>query len=166
MTTNPLKVLALCAAAMIGFASGASAATISGIETARLERGAQSNVVVIPVARRGHYQGNRWSAHRGRQGYRVYRGRQGYQGYRGYRGRHGYRGYYGWRGGYRGWGYPGYYGPNIYIAPYGYYDDGPTYYSAPPAGNRCAYWHRQCVKNWGSGNSNYYGCMRYEKCAP
>ncbi len=29
---------------------------------------------------------------------------------------------------------------------------------------RCRYWHRRCVRNWGYGNSNYYGCMRYHGC--
>lgn len=30
--------------------------------------------------------------------------------------------------------------------------------------SRCDYWHRRCVVNWGRGNSNYYGCMRYHNC--
>jgi len=29
---------------------------------------------------------------------------------------------------------------------------------------RCGYWHRRCVRNWGYGNSNYFGCMRYHGC--
>ena len=29
---------------------------------------------------------------------------------------------------------------------------------------RCRHWHRRCVRNWGYGNSNYYGCMRYHGC--
>jgi hypothetical protein len=28
----------------------------------------------------------------------------------------------------------------------------------------CRHWHRRCVRNWGYGNSNYYGCMRYHGC--
>jgi len=31
-------------------------------------------------------------------------------------------------------------------------------------GRSCRYWHRRCVRNWGYGNSNYYGCMRYHGC--
>jgi len=28
----------------------------------------------------------------------------------------------------------------------------------------CSYWRRQCIRNWGYGNRNYYGCMRYHGC--
>jgi len=28
----------------------------------------------------------------------------------------------------------------------------------------CRHWHRRCVRNWGYGNSNYFGCMRYHGC--
>ncbi|WP_147361483.1 hypothetical protein [Dichotomicrobium thermohalophilum] len=39
----------------------------------------------------------------------------------------------------------------------------PRYYGRR-YGGRCAYWHRRCVRNWGYGNANYYGCMRYHGC--
>lgn len=47
-----------------------------------------------------------------------------------------------------------------------YYDDydyGDDYY-ANDYGSSCDYWHRRCVRNWGSRNSNYYGCMKYHRC--
>jgi len=28
----------------------------------------------------------------------------------------------------------------------------------------CGYWRRQCGRNWGYGNSNYRGCLRYHGC--
>ena len=29
---------------------------------------------------------------------------------------------------------------------------------------RCEHWHNQCAHNWGYGNPDYYGCMRYHGC--
>jgi len=29
---------------------------------------------------------------------------------------------------------------------------------------RCGYWRKRCGANWGYGNSNYYGCLRYHGC--
>lgn len=60
------------------------------------------------------------------------------------------------------------YGPRYdYSVPffygYPYYGYPYSYGYAYPSG-RCAYWHRRCVANWGYGNSNYYGCMRYYGC--
>lgn len=48
--------------------------------------------------------------------------------------------------------------PFIFSYPYPY-----AYRYAYPS-DRCAYWHRRCVANWGYRNSNYYGCMRYYGC--
>lgn len=31
-------------------------------------------------------------------------------------------------------------------------------------GRSCRHWSRRCARNWGYGNSNYYGCMRYHGC--
>lgn len=31
-------------------------------------------------------------------------------------------------------------------------------------GGRCTYWRRRCAANWGYGNSNFYGCLRYYGC--
>ena len=59
----------------------------------------------------------------------------------------------------------GFYTP---IVPYFYRDYLPYDYAydyALPAGP-CEYWHRRCVANWGYGNSNYYGCMRFHRCLP
>jgi hypothetical protein len=70
--------------------------------------------------------------------------------------------------------YP-YYGDDFY---YGYYpftlNDYPPYvnahpprYSARPSrsvNRSCRYWSGRCAANWGSGNSNYYGCLRYHGC--
>lgn len=46
---------------------------------------------------------------------------------------------------------PYYYRPYVY-RPYRY------------SGSRCAYWSRRCAANWGYGNNNYYGCLRYHGC--
>lgn len=35
---------------------------------------------------------------------------------------------------------------------------------APRYNDRCAYWHRRCVENWGYNNPDYRGCMRYYGC--
>jgi hypothetical protein len=45
----------------------------------------------------------------------------------------------------------------------GYDDD---YYRSPPprVSRGCRSVHRACESNWGYGNSDYYGCMRYEGC--
>jgi hypothetical protein len=48
-----------------------------------------------------------------------------------------------------------------------YVDAHPPRYSPRPQRQRsrsCAYWGDRCAENWGEGNSNYYGCMRYEGC--
>jgi hypothetical protein len=39
-------------------------------------------------------------------------------------------------------------------------DDGYGYSSY----DRCTYWSYRCAQNWGYGNSNYYGCLRYHGC--
>ena len=152
MSTSLLKALAFCAivAATAGLASTASATTLAGANGVRLDTASQTETLVTPVARRGYH------------GYRSYHGYRGYRGHSGWR--RGYRGYYGYRRPY--YGYRGYWGPTVYIDPYydGYYD-APRYYRAPRAKGNCAYWSRQCAKNWGNGNSNYRGCMRYQGCA-
>jgi len=28
----------------------------------------------------------------------------------------------------------------------------------------CGHWRRACSRNWGYGNNNYYGCLRYHGC--
>lgn len=48
-----------------------------------------------------------------------------------------------------------------------YVEAHPPRYSPRPQRKRsrsCAYWSDRCTENWGSGNSNYYGCMRYQGC--
>jgi len=30
--------------------------------------------------------------------------------------------------------------------------------------SRCSGWSRRCDQRWGSGNSDYFGCMRYHGC--
>lgn len=57
-----------------------------------------------------------------------------------------------------------YVSPYIYSIPYGYYYPyrSRRYYGLP----RCTKWHRRCVRNWGYGNRNYRGCMRYHGCRP
>ncbi len=51
-----------------------------------------------------------------------------------------------------------------------YYDYDPYYYSgydytpAPAPGGSCSRWSRRCTANWGYGNPDYWGCMRYHGC--
>ncbi len=40
----------------------------------------------------------------------------------------------------------------------------PSYGYYRHSGGRCSHWARQCANNWGHGNSNYYGCLRYHRC--
>jgi hypothetical protein len=70
---------------------------------------------------------------------------------------------------YRHYGGGYYYGP----APFTLNDYAPYVYAHPPrydarpsrAVNRsCRYWSGRCAANWGSGNNNYYGCLRYHGC--
>ncbi|MFN0263781.1 hypothetical protein ACKTEK_07880 [Tepidamorphus sp. 3E244] len=37
-------------------------------------------------------------------------------------------------------------------------------YRSRPARNSCSYWSRRCTANWGYGNNDYRGCMRYYGC--
>lgn len=57
---------------------------------------------------------------------------------------------------------PYYYRPDYY-RPY-YYRPYYRSYRYPPYGGRCSYWSRRCAGNWGYGNHNYYGCLRYHRC--
>lgn len=75
-----------------------------------------------------------------------------------------YRPYYGPRYRYPRYGYPhyyrGYYYPRVWWG-------APAYVPPPrvviPAG-RCARWANACAANWGYGNRDYYGCLRYHGC--
>jgi len=63
-------------------------------------------------------------------------------------------------------GYPRYYYDDdpYHILPYPY-PRYPRYYQSPRnQGGGCAYWSRRCAANWGYGNRNYRGCMRYYGC--
>jgi hypothetical protein len=31
-------------------------------------------------------------------------------------------------------------------------------------GYSCARWREACAENWGYGNNDYYGCLRYHGC--
>ncbi len=53
---------------------------------------------------------------------------------------------------------PFYFGPNYY------YYDRPYYYPHYRHYGRCGYWSHRCAENWGYGNSNFYGCLRYYGC--
>lgn len=57
----------------------------------------------------------------------------------------------------------------FYLGPYYYdryyYDPYPYYgYRYRRHSSRCAYWSRRCARNWGYGNNDYYGCLRYHRC--
>ncbi len=148
MATNPLKALAFSAVAtaalVLSDSSGAMATIAAGPQAGDQAAIIKTAAAVVPVSR--HYGRHRWRG--------------------GYRGRGYYVAPY--------WGYsPGYYyGYPVFGGPYFYYGGPPYDNYSPPVENppvasgRCSYWHQQCVKNWGSNNPNYYGCMRYEKCAP
>ena len=67
---------------------------------------------------------------------------------------------------YRGpyYGYPSYdyYDPPVHYEPYyGGYDYTPT---PPPRRGSCWRWKRRCQANWGYGNEDFWGCMRYHGC--
>lgn len=82
-----------------------------------------------------------------------------------------YYGYYGYRR-------HRYYSPYDYRPYYGgyrpsYYDSyRPTYdsysYTRPKRyrkyGGNCSRWSKRCGANWGYGNSDYIGCMKYHSC--
>jgi len=38
------------------------------------------------------------------------------------------------------------------------------YYGYGPRYGRCDYWRKRCIANWGYGNPDFYGCMRYHGC--
>lgn len=42
-----------------------------------------------------------------------------------------------------------------------YYRPAPRYRARP---SRCQHWSRKCAANWGYGNKNWRGCMRYHGC--
>jgi hypothetical protein len=49
--------------------------------------------------------------------------------------------------------------PNYYYNDDYYYEARPSY-----SGGRCAHWRNECADNWGYGNSDYYGCLKYHNC--
>ncbi len=164
MAMHPLRAFAFCATAAVLAFSGSTGvmATIAGGPNAGDQAAMMKTttpVIQVSTYRRPHNQGH-WNGHRD-----WHRGDHDW-----------HRGYRGWRGGYRGWGYvapywgyPGYYyggDPYFYYGGPPYDNYSPPDESQPVTSGRCSYWHQQCVKNWGSANSNYTGCMRYEKCAP
>ena len=58
--------------------------------------------------------------------------------------------------------YPYYDYPSPPYSPYyGGYDYTPT---PPPRRGSCWRWKRRCEANWGFGNEDYWGCMRYHGC--
>lgn len=74
--------------------------------------------------------------------------------------------------------YYGYYGYPRYRY-YSPYDYRPYYYSYRPRyyryrykrpkryrryGSSCSRWSKRCGANWGYGNNNYAGCMKYHGC--
>lgn len=45
-----------------------------------------------------------------------------------------------------------------------YYDDDYYHERRSYSGGRCAHWRNRCADNWGYGNNDYYGCLRYHNC--
>lgn len=62
-------------------------------------------------------------------------------------------------------GYYPYYHRPYYYSPY-YYHPRPRYrrYKRYRRSGSCRYWRRQCGRNWGYRNSDFYGCLRYHGC--
>ena len=58
-----------------------------------------------------------------------------------------------------------YYRPYYYHRRYYYrpYYSHRRYYRKRRHG-RCGHWRAACARNWGVGNSSYYGCLRYHGC--
>lgn len=64
-----------------------------------------------------------------------------------------------------------YYRHHYYYRPYYYHR---RYYYRPYYSHRrhyrkrhhgrCGHWRAACARNWGVGNSDYYGCLRYHGC--
>ncbi|MGF1619269.1 MAG: hypothetical protein ACFCUR_01500 [Rhodomicrobiaceae bacterium] len=50
-------------------------------------------------------------------------------------------------------------GLGLYLGHQNYAYDRPRY-----GGGSCTYWRERCADNWGYGNNNYYGCLRYHNC--
>jgi hypothetical protein len=176
MKRGVLFVFAFLTCLFMGNFSGPSTAqaTIAGKPAIdmRIQAGKGERAGVIEVGRRGGWRGRRggWRGHRSfrrhfRGGHRSFRrhfsGRRSFRrkfrrNYRSHRSHRSHRRHY------RRYWYDD--GPffSLYLGPdyYDYYD----YYDRPYYGGRCAYWARRCAKNWGYGNNNYYGCLRYYNC--
>jgi hypothetical protein len=45
-----------------------------------------------------------------------------------------------------------------------HYSPRPRYAVPRYSGARCDHWARMCARNWGTGNANFRGCMRYHRC--
>lgn len=63
--------------------------------------------------------------------------------------------------------YPYYYSRGYYpesIGGYVYYPYELYRRYYPRSDGRCAKWQPRCVANWGHGNKNYYGCMKFHGC--
>lgn len=114
---------------------------------------------------RGYRRGgrNRGDIRRHRGGRQVHRNRGGRQVYRHRGGRHAYRSHRRHRGHRRNRRHRHGHGADfalslLFAAPYLY---SRRSYSG---GGSCDYWSDRCISNWGYGNSNYYGCLRYHGC--
>lgn len=156
--------LALAMALLFPGSAKASALVAPGSLAERIAQvDGQAVVDVQYRARRGvpRYGAQRWSGRHGQRWSRprvhagrplAYRYSHKYHGPR-YRARRpGFHYYGGWWYSFPWW---------LGVAPPRYYQPAPP--RARYAG-RCEYWHQQCVRNWGYGNSNYRGCMRYHRC--
>ena len=128
---------------MLGHLEGASAANAAAVGTSLL-----TSRTADQSTNAGFVQAVRYR-HGGHHGYYRHRGGYGWR-HHGYR-HHRYYGYYGY--------YPFYFGSYYYQPYYSY-----PYYGYRRYAGRCSYWRRRCARNWGYGNSNYYGCLRYYGC--
>ncbi len=160
---KPLSVAALAALCGIFVApplAGAATPAASVFSPGVLPAGIFKSNIVEKVQQRRRARNRRRGIRRGRRGVRRFR-----RGRRLYR-RSGRR----FRGPYLrfpGAAIPYYYSNPYYDYPSASYD--PYYYGGydytpPPRGSSCSRWKRRCQANWGYGNEDFWGCMRYHGC--
>ena len=135
---KPILAMSALALSGLGFMTPvqtASAAMISPVPAYSLIQGSGVQLPVELVARKRHRHGG---YNRHRHGHRYKYRRHGYGHY--------YRGYW-------------------YSVPWWIIGTGVAVGAgAAAASGRCGYVSRQCSARWGYGNSNYWGCMRYDNC--
>ncbi len=166
MLKNALKPLSLAALAafcgvLITPSPSSAAAPVGAVfSPSALPAGVFKSNLVEKVQQRRRARNRRRGVRRGRRGVRRYRrGRRLFR-----RGGRRFRGPY---LAFPGAAIPYYYSNPYYDYPSSSYD--PYYYGGydytpVPRGGSCSRWRRRCQANWGYGNQDFWGCMRYHGC--